>query len=234
MKNTLKDRIKNGEHVLGGFVGIYSPNLVEMIGYAGFDYIVIDDEHVAFNYTELENLIRTADSVNMVPFVRVSYDPSSIQKALDRGAKGIQVPMVNSKEDAESVVKKAKFPPRGNRGVAFSHRAAQYGNDSGETFLDSSNEEILVIPHIETFEASENFEEIMSVDGIDIAFIGPTDLSVNMGFKKDGPKHPKVQKKIADLYEIAHRNDYVGVQYFNTMKAYFRIRVPCDKQRRQP
>ncbi|WP_298830153.1 aldolase/citrate lyase family protein [uncultured Planococcus sp.] len=208
MKNTLKDQIKNGERVLGGFVGMYSPNLVEMIGYAGFNFIVIDDEHAAFSYTELENLIRTAENVGLVPLVRVSYDPSSIQKALDRGAKGIQVPMVNTKEDAENVIAQAKFPPFGNRGVAFSHRAARYGMDNGEAFIDSSNEEILVIPHIETVEATENFEEIMSVAGIDIAFIGSTDLSVNMGFKKEGAKHPDVQKRIARLYETAQKNNY--------------------------
>lgn len=209
MYTTLKDRIKNGERVLGGFVGMYSPNLVEMIGYSGFDFIVIDDEHAAFSYTEMENLIRTAESVGLVPLVRVSYDPSSIQKALDRGARGIQVPMVSTKEDAELAVALAKFPPLGKRGVAFSHRAARYGANSGEAFLDSSNKEILVIPHIETVEATENFEDIMSVEGIDIAFIGSTDLSVNMGYRQEGSKHPEVQKRIADLYQMAETNNYI-------------------------
>jgi 4-hydroxy-2-oxoheptanedioate aldolase len=211
LENAVKEKLKNGEKVLGSFIGIYSPNLVEIMGYSGFDFVVIDDEHGAFSHSELENMIRTAESVNVVPIVRVSYDNSSIQKALDRGAKGIQVPMVNTKEDAERAVRKAKFPPRGTRGAAYSHRAARFGKDSGEEFLDASDENILVIPHIETLAAAENFKEIISVEGIDAAFIGTTDLSVNMGYKSEGPKHPEVQKVVSKLYrEAAEENVIIG------------------------
>ncbi|WP_299742207.1 HpcH/HpaI aldolase/citrate lyase family protein [Rossellomorea sp. y25] len=207
MINRVKDKLRSGERVLGSFIGFYSPNFIEMIGYAGFDFVVIDDEHGAFSSSELENMIRTAESVDLVPIVRVSYDPSSIQKALDRGAKGVQVPMVNSKEDAIKAVKRAKFPPLGTRGVAYSHRAARYGNQGGKAFLDSSDENILVIPHIETLEAVENIGEIMGVEGIDVLFIGTTDLSVDMGFKEEGANHPEVQGVIRNLYQTASENN---------------------------
>ncbi|MGM0751744.1 MAG: HpcH/HpaI aldolase family protein [Bacillota bacterium] len=211
MINPVKDKLRSGEKVLGSFIGFYSPNFIEMIGYAGFDFVVIDDEHGAFSPSELENMIRTAESVDLVPIVRVSYDPSSIQKALDRGAKGVQIPMVNTREDAIKAVKRAKFPPLGNRGVAYSHRAARYGNEGGKAFLDSSDENILVIPHIETFEAVENIEEIMGVEGIDVIFIGTTDLSVDMGFKEEGAKHPEVQGVLRTLYEKAsEKNVAIG------------------------
>lgn len=200
MCKTVKEKIQNGEQTTGAFIGIYSPAIVEMCGHAGFDFIVIDDEHGAFSYSELENMIRTAELVNVAPIVRVSYDNASIQKALDRGAKGIQVPMVSTKEDAMQVVQKAKFPPVGNRGVAYSHRAARYGKDTGKAFIEQSNSEILVAVHIETKEAVENFEEIMSVEGIDLAFLGTTDLSVSMGYQ-DGPHHQEVQEAIALIYE---------------------------------
>ncbi|MFE7083966.1 HpcH/HpaI aldolase/citrate lyase family protein [Priestia megaterium] len=200
MHNLLKQRINDGEKVIGAFIGIYSPSIIEMLGYAGYDFVVIDDEHGAFSYSELENLIRTADSVGITPIVRVSYDESSIQKALDRGAKGIQVPMVNTPEDAKEVVRKATFPPIGTRGAAYSHRAARYGKDSGEDFLESSNDSILIIVHIETPEAVRNFEEIINISGIDIAFIGSTDLSVNMGYK-NGPNNAEVQDTIRILFE---------------------------------
>ncbi|MGM7724278.1 HpcH/HpaI aldolase family protein [Metabacillus sp. Hm71] len=201
MKNSVKDKLKRGEQVLGAFLGIYSPPLVEMLGYAGFDYVLIDDEHGAFSSSELENMIRTADSVGLASIVRVSYDPSSIQKALDRGANAIQVPMVNTKEDALEVVKRAKFSPHGNRGVSYSIRPARYGKDSGKSYLDECNENIMIIVHIETPEAVNNFEEIVSVDGIDLAFIGSTDLSVSMGYQLEGANHPEVQKVINDLYK---------------------------------
>ncbi|RPK06043.1 HpcH/HpaI aldolase family protein [Priestia endophytica] len=200
MKNAVKEKIKRGEQVLGVFLGINSSPLVEMLGYAGFDFVVIDDEHGAFSPSELENIIRTADSVGLVPIVRVSYDRSSIQKALDRGAKGVQVPMVNTKEDALEVVRRAKFPPYGDRGVSYSIRPARYGKDSGKPYLDQCNENIMIIVHIETPEAANNFEDIATVPGIDLAFVGSTDLSVSMGYSLEGASHPEVQKVINELF----------------------------------
>ncbi|MGM0852629.1 MAG: HpcH/HpaI aldolase family protein [Bacillota bacterium] len=211
MINPVKEKLRSGKRVLGSFIGFYSPNFIEMIGYAGYEFVVIDDEHGAFSPSELENMIRTAESVDLVPIVRVSYDPSSIQKALDRGAKGVQIPMVNTRDDAIQAVKRAKFPPLGTRGVAYSHRAARYGNEGGKAFLDSSDENTLVIPHIETLEAVENIEEIMGVEGIDIIFIGTTDLSVDMGFKEEGANHPEVQEVLRILYEMAsEKNVAIG------------------------
>ena len=199
MGNILKEKLRNNEQVLGAFISINAPALVEIVGYSGFDFVVIDDEHGAFSPSELENLIRTADSVGLVPVVRVSYDPSSIQKALDRGAKGIQVPMVNTKEDALEVVNRVKFPPLGRRGASFSIRPARYGLDSGKSYLEKCNDEIIVIAHIETLEATKHFEEIIGTEGIDVAFIGTTDLSVDMGFYDKGAKHPDVQKIVRTL-----------------------------------
>ncbi|MBP1931927.1 HpcH/HpaI aldolase family protein [Ammoniphilus resinae] len=208
VKNRVKEKIKQGEKVLGCFLNIYSPALVELMGYAGFDFIVIDNEHGGFSDSELENLIRAAECVDIVPIIRIAYDPSSIQKALDRGARGIQVPMVNTKEDAERIVKLAKYPPFGTRGAAFSIRPAKYGRISGEQFLDHEDENTMIIVHIETPEAARNFEEIIQVPGIDVAFIGPTDLSVNMGYKKEGSKHPDVQKTIQEIYDQAKKMNF--------------------------
>ncbi|MDT8862149.1 aldolase/citrate lyase family protein [Alkalihalobacillus sp. MEB130] len=201
MNNPIKQKLINGEQTLGAFIGIYSPSIVEMLGYAGFEFIVIDDEHGTFNHSELENMIRAAECVGMVPFVRVSYDSSSIQKALDRGAKGIHVPMVNTKEDAEQIIRKAKFPPVGQRGAAFSTRAARFGKETGEKYLNDSDRDTLIVVHIETQEAVDNFEDIMSVEGIDVAFLGPTDLSVNLGFPNEGANHPEIQRIANDLYQ---------------------------------
>ncbi|GED29425.1 aldolase/citrate lyase family protein [Brevibacillus centrosporus] len=207
MKNRVKEKLKNGEKTVGAFVGIYSPEMVEMLGHAGFDFLVIDDEHGAFSPRDLENMIRAAECVDLVPIVRVAYDPSCIQKALDRGAKGIQVPMVNNREDAEKVVQRVKFPPLGQRGANYTTRPARYGKDHGIGFLDAADDQTLVIVHIETPEAVANFEEIVSVPGIDMAFIGPTDLSISMGYKEEGARHPEVQNVIAQLRERAQQQN---------------------------
>lgn len=203
MSNPVKEKILTGEAALGCFVNFYSPTVVEMLGNAGYEFIVLDNEHGWFNPAEVENMIRAAEGVGLVPIVRVDYDNSAIQKVLDRGAKGIQVPMVNTKEDAERVVHRAKYPPVGQRGAAYSTRAAMYGKFGGKRYLDQQDDDVLITVHIETPEAVENFEEIVSVPGIDVAFIGPLDLAINMGYKEDGPKHPEVQKAINGLYEKA-------------------------------
>lgn len=212
LENALKEKLSRGETALGLFLNINSPALVEISGYAGFDFIVIDNEHGPFSDPDIEELIRAAELMNVTPIVRVSYNQASIQKVLDRGAKGILVPLVNTRAEAEAVVKKAKFPPLGTRGTAYSIRAARWGNYKGKEYLDSADQNTLISVQIETAEAVKNFEEIISVPGIDIAYIGPGDLSVSMGYKAEGPNHPEVQKVIQDLLRCGREHGvYMGI-----------------------
>lgn len=141
MTKNVKEKIFNNEKALGGFVNSYNPSLVEMLGFNGYDFVVIDNEHGAFSQSEITEMIRTAKQANMSPVVRTSYDPSSIQKALDNGAEGIQVPMISNSDQAKEVVSKAKYPPIGMRGVAYSIPAAQYGVLNGRDYLDPGKQE---------------------------------------------------------------------------------------------
>lgn len=197
--NALKEKLDQGEVTLGLFVPFYAPPLVEIIGYAGLDFIIIDNEHGCYTDAQIEELVRAAEVAGVTPIVRVSYDTAAIQKALDRGARGVQVPMVNTRSDAEAAVRRAKFPPAGTRGAAYSVRAAKFGNLNGKAYLDAADANTLVSVHIETMEAVNNFDDIISVPGVNIAFIGPTDLSVSMGYKAEGPGHPDVKAVIEDL-----------------------------------
>ncbi len=199
IKNPLKEKLARGAAV-GTIVNFYAPSLVEIIGYCGLDFIVIDDEHGAFSYPQIEELIRIAELTGVTPLVRISYDKAAIQKALDRGARGIHVPVVNTRADAEAAVRKAKFPPLGTRGAAYSVRAAHFGEYKGKAYLDSADDNTLIIVHIETPEGVAHFDEIVSVPGVDVAFIGPTDLSVSLGYKAEGPNHPEVKKVIGELF----------------------------------
>lgn len=213
MRNAVKQRLSGGGCATGGFIGFYSPSLVEMLGHAGLDFVVIDNEHGPFSWGEVEEMIRAAELTGMVPIVRVAYDESDIQKALDRGALGLHIPMVNTKEQAEEVVKKAKFPPSGRRGTAYSVRSSKYGKGGGSGYLEQSNEAILIAVHIETSEAVENIDEIMSVQGIDICYIGPTDLSVTMGYSAEGPEHPNVQNAMNRVMAAGRKHGVVvGIQ----------------------
>ena len=181
--------LKGSKPLFGMFVGLASPAIVEMCGHAGFDFVILDNEHGPASIETTEHLIRAARCVNMIPIVRTVE--SDILRVLDIGASGIQVPQVNTAEQARRIVAAAKYPPVGNRGAAFSPRAAGYGFFGGPAHAKASNEGIGVILMIETPEALGNLDEILAVPGIDVLFIGPNDLSFAMGHEGN-QKHPEV------------------------------------------
>ncbi len=191
-------RLREGTPLLGMFVGPPSPAIVEMAGHAGYDFVILDNEHGPAGLETTEHLIRAARCAGTIPIVRVSNaNTQEILRTLDIGAAGVQVPQVNTVEQARTVVAAAKYPPIGVRGVAFSTRAAGYGFFGGEAHVKASNEQTVVITHIETVEAVNNLQGMLEVEGIDIMFIGPTDLSVSMGYPGN-PGHPAVQATIRD------------------------------------
>lgn len=216
MSNPIKETIKAGKVPIGCFIGMYSPALVETTGYAGFDYILIDNEHGAFSWGEVEEMIRACEISGAVPFVRVpSSNRIDILKALDRGAKGIHVPQVNSPEEAERVVMAAKYPPQGNRGTAYSIRAAKYGFAGGEEYLNKANDEIFIAVHVETPTAVEKVEGIMR-SGIDVAYIGPTDLAVSAGKADKGYLCKEIQQLMDKVMDAGrHLGVKVGIQVAN-------------------
>ena len=193
--------LKEDRPLMGIFMGLTSPALVEMAGHAGFDFVVIDNEHGPGGIETTEHMIRAARCAGLAPVVRVSgANQQEILRTLDVGASGVQVPQVNTAEQARLVVNAAKYPPMGNRGVAFSTRAAGYGFFGGAGHVQASNEQTVVITHIETAQAVEQLDAMLEVQGIDVMFIGPTDLSVSMGYPGN-PGHPDVQATIAGCIE---------------------------------
>ncbi len=200
----LARRLREGDTVFGVFLGIPSPALVEIAGLAGFDFVVVDNEHGPAGIETTEQLLRAAGAIGIPPVVRVSsHRGDEILRTLDIGASGVQVPQVNNGPQAMAVVKAAKYPPQGARGAAFSNRAAGFGFQGGLDHVKRSNEETLVIAHIETHHAVKNLDSIVRVRGIDVLFIGPNDLSFSMGFG-GRPNHPEVQKTVIDCIERIH------------------------------
>lgn len=183
--------------LMGIFASIASPALIEMAAYAQFDFVVVDNEHGPAGIETTEHMLRAARGAGIAPIVRVSgVNTQEILRTLDIGASGVQVPQVNTVEQARQVVAAAKYPPEGSRGVAFGTRAAGFGFFGGAAYVESANKETVIITHIETVEAVENLEMMLEVPGIDVMFIGPTDLSVSMGHPGN-PGHPEVQETIA-------------------------------------
>jgi 4-hydroxy-2-oxoheptanedioate aldolase len=211
--------LKGNKPLFGIFVGLASPAVVEMCGHAGFDFVIIDNEHGPASIETTEHLIRSARCANIIPIVR-TLEPE-ILRILDIGASAIQVPQVNTAEQARRIVAAAKYPPVGNRGAAFSPRAAGYGFFGGAAHAKTSNEGLGVILMIETREALDNLDEILTVPGIDALFIGPNDLSFSMGLSGD-QKHADVVSAIdSAIKKIARSKVAAGL-----------MTVPLDDQRK--
>ena len=191
--NSTKEKLQNGETVYGCFMRYPNAALAEVLGYCGWDFIVFDGEHGTIEPADCEGMVRAAELQGVTPIVRVPVNqPHVILRFLDTGAQGLHVPMVRSAADAERVVQSAKYQPRGSRGLA-AVRSADYAQrvPFGQ-YVREANAETLVCVHIETEDSVEQLAEIVKIDGLDVIFIGPTDLSNSLGFPGD-IQHPKVQ-----------------------------------------
>lgn len=186
MLNKLIRAIKENGNAVGTFLGVSTPAIVEILGYTGIDFVVIDTEHGPYDTMPVCDLIKAADGRGMAPVVRVAdVTHKEIQWAVDNGAEGIIIPCLKSKDDFKRAVELCKFPPLGSRGF-MKARGSGFGNEewaSGtiEEYMHNSNEKVLLLPQCETREALENIEEIVNIEGIDGIFIGPFDLSISMG-----------------------------------------------------
>lgn len=193
MQNTFKERLHNGERAIGIWLGLPSPELVELAGYAGFHFVVIDAEHYTFGWETVQDIVRAAQLTGMTPLVRApKNDPHLILGYLETGILGVIAPHVNTAGETRRLVQAVKYPPQGERGAGSSTRAADYGfsYNSAEYFA-RANEQTVVIPMVEEREALENLPQILQVPGIDSIFIGQGDLSLSMGFPGN-PGSPEV------------------------------------------
>lgn len=181
-ENLLKKKIANGEPVIGTFVKITDPSVPELLALAGFDCFVLDTEHVAVDREQLTNIVRAADAAGITPLVRVRENQQvEILQNLDLGYAGVQVPNVDTAEQARDLVSYVKYTPMGIRGLSPSVRACNYGTCGVQEYIDTANANTMIIAHCETKTCVENLDEILKVDGIDVIFIGPMDLSQSYG-----------------------------------------------------
>ncbi len=191
--------------MLGTFLGIPSPALVEVLGVAGFDFMVIDGEHGALDLKDAEQLVRASLSTDISPMARVATcEPVAIRQPLDMGAVGIHVPQIETAAMAELSVRSAKFFPQGDRGLQPYVRASSYGTIQTSDYLASSNENVTIVLHVEGVKGVSNLDEIMAVEGVDVAFIGPYDLSQSLGIPGQ-VNDPRIRTTIKELCQKAQR-----------------------------
>ena len=181
-ENALKRKLERGDTVYGPFTNCSYPAFIEIAGLVGFDYAIIDMEHGPLSVETAEDLCRTAQSVDLAPIVRVrKNDAPQIQRALDIGSAGVQIPQIETVEQAQAAVRAAKYAPLGMRGISWYTRAGDYAYGDLTGISDRLNEEQIVIIHIEGVRGLENLEEIVQVPHIDVIFLGPYDLSQSFG-----------------------------------------------------
>ena len=201
MKNkNLKKSLKHNLLTVGSWITIGHPSVVEILSNAGFDWLTIDMEHNSIDPSMMQTLISTIQSKDIAALVRVSKNEEvSIKHALDAGADGIIVPMVNNENDAVKAVEYSKSPPYGKRGVGLS-RAQNYGVSFNE-YKQWAKENLVIIAQIEHIEGVKNLDKIISIKGIDGIIVGPYDLSGSLGFPGEFDRED-VKKALTKVKEI--------------------------------
>lgn len=188
--NTTKAKLEAGETVFGIFDRYHDATLAEFIALGGWDFLVFDAEHGTLDPAGVADLSRAAEVRGATPMARVTTnESSSILRFLDSGVHGVHVPWVNSAEEAERAVQAVKYGPRGRRGLAGNRSGDWSANEASTT---AANEQTLVVVQVETAEAVDRIDELIEVDGVDVLFLGPSDLSHSLGHPGD-VGHPEVR-----------------------------------------
>lgn len=202
--NTVKQKLKSGEPVFGSSVRLPEPGLVEVLGYAGMDYVLIDAEHSSIGWTEMERMILAGYAADTTPIVRIhENNEAMVMRALDIGAMGILVPHCRNAEEAQTLVNGALYPPQGKRGVGPS-RGIKFGAVPAADYYANINNEVSVHAMIEDAEAIETIDEIVEVEGLDVLHVGTSDLAASLGVPGQ-PLHPKVTEASEQVLEAANR-----------------------------
>lgn len=202
LSNALKDKLIHGDLALGVSIMVPSPHAVEMVAQLGFDWVLIDCEHGAINLETVELMAMAATAWGCVPIGRPSSaDPDAIARMMDRGVSGVQVPHVSNPEEAKTAVAAVKYHPLGRRSLAVGTRSARYGfGPSQDQYVRQSNADTLVCVQAEDISALKNLEQIAAVPGVDVVFLGPSDLSQSLGFPGQHTA-PQVAHAMAEAME---------------------------------
>ena len=189
--NKLIERMRKGEKALGMHVTFPDDEIIEVCGRLGLDFIFFEGQHAPMNAESIARMCRLADGFGITPSMRApDHHPGTILTCLDCGIKAIMVPMLETKSQAEALVRACYFAPQGQRSYA-SLRTIEYNFDSDcKTIMGRVNANMMLIPQIETIAGIENLDEILTVDGIECFAHGPNDLAQSMGFVGE-PNHPE-------------------------------------------
>ena len=216
--NKIKRALQRGETVFGTMIGdIRMPAIGNILAEVGFDFVFIDMEHGPYDIEDVDTLCRVARLAGIVPLVRVpDTEYFLMSRPLDAGAQGLMIPRVRSRDQVEFIVRSAKYPPTGERGCSLLKGHSDYHAEPVKDFVRQANEENMVILQIELKEAVEHIDELLSVPGVDVALIGPNDLSLSLGIP-DEFSNPLLEASIQKVVDSCQRHGVVaGIHIANT------------------
>lgn len=195
---------RENKQTVGGWLSVDSCHSAEVMAHAGFDWLCLDMQHGMLDYNDVKIMLPAISTTNTIPFVRVPWnEPYEIMKALDAGAYGVIIPLVNNREEAEKAVAACRYPPKGMRSFG-PIRGAMYG---GPGYVQEANDELACIVMIETAEALENLDAIMSTPGVDAVYIGPADLAYALELTPTGDNNdPKHVAAVTRIFETSQKH----------------------------
>ncbi|MBI4199784.1 MAG: 4-hydroxy-2-oxovalerate aldolase [Chloroflexi bacterium] len=201
--NRFRELLQSRKFAAGMFVFIPAEAIVDMLGYAGFHFVMFDNEHASYDIAFIERLARAAEAAGIPCIVRLSHpDPYVIARVLDTGVDGLLFARVESKNTAEDIVTLCRIPPMGKRGACQGSRAGDYFLMSQDDYTRRSND-VAIAVMIETKEGLAHAEEILGVPGVDAVIMGPGDLSFSLGVSRDDPRLVEAQEHIIKLAKSA-------------------------------
>jgi 4-hydroxy-2-oxoheptanedioate aldolase len=203
--STFRTRVLAREWLIGTWLNLGSPVTAELAGLAGFDWVLLDHEHGPGGEDTMLQQLQAVSATPAVSIVRIAANEMArFKRALDMGALGVMAPFVSSVSDAEATVQAMRYPPRGQRGVAKNHRASGFGADFEHYYLHA-HECLLNLVQIETAAAVAEVDGIAAVDGVDVVFVGPTDLSYALGIR-DQLDHPTFLSAVQKVAAAAKKH----------------------------
>ena len=204
---SLQERLRNGEQVLGTMVTTFaSSDIAKILQVCGFDFLIVDCEHGSFTTREVANIIAVARGIGMPALVRIpEMRREHALKFMEMGASGLLLPNTESAEQAKMLVDCTKYAPLGHRGVSLSRPHTDFKKVSGATYMPEANDDTILMCQIESRKGVENVEEIIAVEGIDVAFIGPNDMSQDYGILGQF-EHPEIVAAFEKIIAAAQAN----------------------------
>lgn len=216
--NRIKEALRAGKSVIGTMVAeIRQPVVMQLLANAGFDFVIIDNEHGPFSIETIADLSRAAVHLGLTPIVRIpELTYTHIAQSLDSGAQGIMAPRISTAAQVREVLQMMKYPPLGIRGSALSRGYTQFKGGPVSEVMATVNQETMLFVQIEMRGAVENIEEIAAVPGVDVTLIGPNDLSIAL--EAPGQQnHPTVQAAIQKMIEACGRHGVYPAIHMNDL-----------------